>query len=74
MQPNEEELKRWGFYKREDGVWYNNHLCMEIRVHKILRNSKDLDEYDFIHAVFEHGKMNGISEMQENLQRTLGIN
>ena len=70
---NKEELKRWGFSEREDGEWFNGHLCRNMKVFKHFLNIKGLTEYDFINAVYELGKINGISEMQSEIQRTIGI-
>ena len=69
-----EELKRWGFSQREDGRWYNGHLCMILEnVYHHLLQGDDIDEYDLIHAIYEHGIENGRREIQCQLQEMLGI-
>ena len=73
MKIDKKELKRWGFFERDGNVWFNSHLCVEMRViHHFLRDNR-LDEYDFVTAVYERGKINGISEIQANMRRHLGI-
>ena len=73
---NEEELKRWGFsrYPQKGPIaWYNNNLSMYMDVHKRLNAGNKLDEYDFIHAVYERGRINGIQEAQENMRKAIGL-
>jgi len=70
---NEEELKRWGFFMHSPGVWYNNNLSTLVKVHKRLNNGDKLDEYDFIHAIYERGRMVGVQEAQENMRQAIGL-
>lgn len=68
-----EELKRWGFFMHSPGVWYNNNLSMLVKVHKRLNNGDKLNEYDFIHAVYERGRIDGVQEAQENMRQAIGL-
>ena len=68
-----EELKRWGFSQREDGTWYNSHICMNFKCYHRLLKGTEIDEYDLIHAIYEHGIENGKFEVQCQLKEILEI-